>query len=168
MGPQVQETSRQVFALDDDRVRIFCRPQFSRPPPVLVGPPFPPHVQGVCCRPGINPIQGTTSTTPLPDNYGYEYYEGTGTGSYTGEEEYEYGQLQEPIKKKRVRQRTSTVGSAKKTTKVTSTTEVPSPKRVVGRGDKGNKRKVRSLRHKDIVVSFADWQRKHSPERHQI
>lgn len=97
MGAPVQEMSRQVFEMDDDRVRIFCRPHINRPS-VQGGPQ--PQWPGSCCRPvgGVSPAQ-TSTVTP---EYDYDTYTGTGTGSYTGEEtgaDYEYGRLQEPIKK---------------------------------------------------------------------
>lgn len=169
----MEDQSRQVFELDDDRVRIFCRPQFyphTRPQ----GP-----VIGVCCSPGggIIPLPGT-STTPPSD---YEYYTGTGEGSYTGEDGGDYyGRLLTPNRKGRglrnEGENKSTLmnpespkaaGSMKKDggANVTTTTATKAP---IGVNEKGYKRPIRSLRHKDIVVSVKDWKRKHFFERHQF
>lgn len=200
MSGRVQEMSRQVFELDDDRVRIFCRPQFIRPPPPGQGGGHPqrPNGPGVCCQPGgggVNPTPFPSSTTTTED---YDTYTGTGTGSYTGEDEngndYDYGRLQNPTKKsqkmvvqrrnnttitpqrKREKLRMSEATTGRNTTNAnrtmdvttTNTTRTGIAKAGVVNADKGHKRAIRSLRHKDVIVSFADWQRKHSAERHQF
>lgn len=190
----VQVMSRQVFELDDNRVRIFCRPQFSRPPVhrPQIHPPFGSVVPGICCRPsgggGVNPTPATTSTTKFDTETfppgDYEYYTGEGEGSYTGTDEYgtgtddygsDYSRLKVPKKtstglKKRKRTTTTTtstpilkdIKTGKRQSKIkgisTSTTEKP----MTGTTSAGKriKRPIRSLRHKDVVVSFADYSKK--------
>lgn len=191
----MQVMSRQVFEMDDNRVRIFCRPQFSRPPihRPPIHPPFGSVVPGICCRPtgggggtGVNPTPASTSTTKFdtetfpPEDY--EYYTGEGEGSYTGTDEYgsedygsDYSRLKIPKKVAtglRKRKRTTTTTSSTPTLKdnktgkgpsrikgsSTSTTEQP----LTGSTPAGKriKRPIRSLRHKDVVVSFADYSKK--------
>lgn len=185
MEGRVQQMSRQIFELDDNRVRVMCRPQFNgnRPPPPGFFPPG--GGPGVCCRPGGNvyPTRASTSTTKFdtetfpPDDY--ETYTGTGTGSYTGggEEDNEYGRLQGRPKKKvlpeqKQQQRmvrtftnkpsSGTMAAASRTTTATP----PSP--VQHKRNKRERNRVRSLRHKDVVVSFVEWQRRRAQSNHQL
>lgn len=172
MERQVQEKSRQVFELDDNQVRIFCRPQFVRPP-VHGGPQV--GIPGGCCNQGGGgvfpfPVSSTTQPSTTED---YDVYTGYGEGSYTGEDgnDYgnDYGRLQEdPMERVRAtaafktgqvqRDRTTTKGSEKETNATT----------IAAADEKRLKRPIRSLRHKDIVVSFAEWQREHSAGRQKF
>ena len=99
MHPQVQEASRQVFELDDNRVRIFCRPQFVRPP--TQG-----QLHATCCQPGQNPL--TRSTTLAPENY--DYYTGEGAVEYIDTETEDVGRLQAApeVQKAQVKRRKQT------------------------------------------------------------
>lgn len=125
------------------------------------------------------PVLPGTSTPPPSD---YEYYTGTGEGSYTGEDGGDYyGRMLVPNKKGRGLSNaeekkstlknpestnirlTETAGSTKKDGGANVTTKAP-----IGFNEKGYKRPIRSLRHKDIVVSVKDWKRKHIFERHQF
>lgn len=117
------------------------------------------------------PVLPGTSTPPPSD---YEYYTGTGEGSYTGEDGGDYyGRMLAPNKKRRGLSNaeekksnirlTETAGSTKKDGGANVTTKAP-----IGVNEKGYKRPIRSLRHKDIVVSVKDWKRKHIFERHQL
>lgn len=192
MGAEVHDLSRQIFELDDDRVRIFCRPQFNRPP-ILVGrPPLKPNGPGICCRPGggVNPTPASTSTTKFdtetfpPDEY--EIYTGIGEGSYTGEDDYnsEYS-LRDTAKVqvgKRRKTSTTVAPLAVKDAKLRMTEGVSGRNNTKARAMKGTgatkmpplrvtpsdarvKRPIRSLRRRDEVVSFEDWKRKHAIDR---
>lgn len=163
--------SRQIFELDDNRVRVLCRPQFSgnRPPGF-----HPPGGQGVCCRPGnIYPTPPSTSTTKFdtetfpPDDY--DTYTGTGTGSYTGGDEdyYEYGRLHGVVSGKPGNAKNGKVSPAqqqKQQKMVRTFTNNPSgtmaTTKTPHKRNKRERNRVRSLRHKDVVVSFVEWQRR--------
>lgn len=203
MGQRIEQISRQIFELDDNRLRAYCRRHhevqkchrpfspFGKKKKVLqvvslISSVFLlKHLSHSGCCTQFPPTRTTTDrfgTVSPPDNTAT--YTGTGTGDYTGEEDGTAGNdeeeadnsnnnyndnndaegIKEPPKKIVQFQATPNPDSEK------ISAQVPNPKKnlngklIVIRSfttSFPNKhREIRSLRHRDVVVSFADRLRK--------